>query len=80
MIKGVTHAHLRPIWYHSEPSDIPYFPNQFLGWDCFCRFLQQDGSGTYFISGLKTLEPTIFGLKMMVKSGLEKMPNRKIQH
>ena len=33
--KGVTHAHLRPIWYHSEPSDVPYSPNQFLGWDFF---------------------------------------------
>ena len=44
MIKGVTHAHLGPIWYRSEPSDVPYLPNQFLGWDFFCRFLQQDGS------------------------------------
>ena len=40
----VTHAHLGPIWYHSEPSDLPYSPNHFLGWDFFCRFLQQDGS------------------------------------
>ena len=44
MIKGVTHANLGPIWYHLEPSDVPYSPNQFLGWDFFCRFLQQDGS------------------------------------
>ena len=35
MIKGVTHVHLGPIWYHSEPSDVPYCPNQFLGWDSF---------------------------------------------
>ena len=28
-------AHLRPIWYHSEPSDITYSPNQFLDWDFF---------------------------------------------
>ena len=43
MIKGVTHAkaitlthaHFGPIWYHSEPSDVPYSPNQFLGWDFF---------------------------------------------
>ena len=46
MIKGVTHAHLGPILYHSEPSDVPYFPNQFLGLDFFCQFLQQDGSST----------------------------------
>ena len=27
--------HLRSIWYHSEPSDVPYFPNLFLDWDFF---------------------------------------------
>ena len=26
---------LGPIWYQSEPSDVPYPPNQFLGWDFF---------------------------------------------
>ena len=31
--KGVTHAHLGIIWYHSETSDLPY--SQFLGWDFF---------------------------------------------
>ena len=35
---------LGSIWYHSEPSDDPYSPNQFLGWDFFCHFLQQDSS------------------------------------
>ena len=39
MKKGVTHAHLEPIWYHSEPSDVPYSPNQFLALDFFCHFL-----------------------------------------
>ena len=48
MIKGVTHAHLGSIWYHSEPSDVPYSPNQFLGWDFFCHFLQQDSSRPKF--------------------------------
>ena len=33
--KGVTQAHLGPIWYHSEPSDLPYLTNQFFGWDSF---------------------------------------------
>ena len=32
MIKGVTYVHFGPFWYHSKPSDIPYSPNQFLGW------------------------------------------------
>ena len=35
MIERVTHAHLGPIWYYSEPSDVPYSPNQFLAWDFF---------------------------------------------
>ena len=35
---------LGSIWYHSEPSDVPYPPNQFLGWDFFCGFLQKDSS------------------------------------
>ena len=30
MIKGVTHPHLGPIWDHSEPSDVPYFPTSFF--------------------------------------------------
>ena len=51
MNKGVTHAHLKPIWYHSEPSDVPYSPNQFLGWDFFCRFLQQDSSNINVVRG-----------------------------
>ena len=44
MIKGVTPAHLGPIWYNSEPSDVPYSANQFHVQDFFCHFLQQDGS------------------------------------
>ena len=50
MIKGVTHAHLGPIWYHSEPSDVPYSPNQFLALDFFCRSLQQHCSSAYLVS------------------------------
>ena len=45
-------AHLGPIWYHKEPSNVPYSPNQFLGWDFFCRFLQQGSSSKV----LETLE------------------------
>ena len=41
--------HLGSIWYHSEPSDVPYFPNQFLALDFFCCFLQQDCSSVYLI-------------------------------
>ena len=44
MINRVTHAQLGPIWYNSELSDVPYSPNQFLGLDFFCCFLQQTGS------------------------------------
>ena len=54
MIKGVIHAYLGPIWYHSEPSDVPNFPNQFLGWDFFCHFLQRDSSKSSLL-GFATL-------------------------
>ena len=40
-------THLGPTWYHLEPSDVPYSPNQFLGWDFFCRFLRQDSSKSF---------------------------------
>ena len=36
---------LGSIWYHSDPSDVPYSPNQFLSLDFFCRFLQQEKTG-----------------------------------
>ena len=36
--------HLGSIWYHSEPLEVPYSPNQLLGCDFFCRFLQEIGS------------------------------------
>ena len=39
MIKGVTHAHLGTIWYHLEPSDVPFSPNKFLVLDFFLPFL-----------------------------------------
>ena len=39
--------HLGSIWYPSEPSDVPYSPNQFLGWDFIWHFLQQDVSSIY---------------------------------
>ena len=39
MIKEVTHAHSGLIWYHSEPSDVPNSPNQFLGLDFCFQFL-----------------------------------------
>ena len=30
-------------FHHSELLEVLYSPNQFLGWDFFWRFLQQDG-------------------------------------
>ena len=45
----VTHAHLGPILYHSKPSDVSYSQDQFLSWDLFHRFLQQDGSNCTII-------------------------------
>ena len=44
MIKWVIYDYLRSIWYPSEPSDVPYTPNQQLVMNYFGRFLQQEGS------------------------------------
>ena len=38
MVKGVINAQLETIWYHSEPADVPYSPNQLLAWDFFAAF------------------------------------------
>ena len=35
---------LGSIWYHSEPLEIPNFPNQYFDWYFFCHFLQQGSS------------------------------------
>ena len=36
--------HWESFWYQSEPLEVPFSQNQFLGWDFFCHFLQQTGS------------------------------------
>ena len=36
--------HLGPIWYHSEPSDVPYFQNLLRPNSWFALFLQQNDS------------------------------------
>ena len=54
MIKGVTHAHLGPTWYHSEPLDVPVFPKLGTGHELFCCFLQQTGSSTKLLCFQKT--------------------------
>ena len=55
---GVTQDNLEPIWNHSEPSEVPYSPNQFLGWDFFAAFYNKtalDGWGNKYhtYSGIK---------------------------
>ena len=63
MVKGITHAHLGPIWYHSEPSDVPYSPNQFLGWDFFVASYSKTALGAFsyfYVLPDKTLFVGIF--------------------
>ena len=36
--------HLGSIWYQSEPLEVLFCPNEFIGLDFFSRFLQQTGS------------------------------------
>ena len=58
--------HLGSFWYHSEPSDVTYFPNQFLGWDFFCHFLQQDSS-LMFCNSFTSAELDIYSLNLAKK-------------
>ena len=44
MIEGVTHAHLGPIWYHSEPLNVPYSQNLPRPISWFGLFLKQNDS------------------------------------
>ena len=41
--------HLGPIWYHSEPSDVPYSQNLPRPISWFGLFLQQNHSSTFFL-------------------------------
>ena len=47
MIKGSLMLHLGPIWYHSEPSDVPYYQNLPRPISWFGLFLQQIDSKNY---------------------------------
>ena len=44
MIKGSLMVHLGPIWYHSEPSDVPYSENLLRPISWFGLFLQKNDS------------------------------------
>ena len=68
MIKRVTHANLGPIWYHSELSNVPYSPNQFLGLDFFCRFLQQTGSKAEFKWKIQVQKVCMYLIKILSQS------------
>ena len=54
MIKGSLMLHLGPIWYHSEPSDVPYSENLPRPISWFGLFLQQNDS-----SKVQTIVTTI---------------------
>ena len=61
MIKGVTHSHLAPLWYHSEPSDVRYSENLPRSISWFGLFLQQNDSSN---SGCNHLSPNAFSVKI----------------
>ena len=67
MVKGITHAHLGPIWDYSEPSESPNPPNL----DLFCRFLQQDSSNVIIdlhCSFLLPLDNDFFKVNFLIKN------------
>ena len=71
--------HLGSILYPSEPSNVPYSPNQFLAMDFFCHFLQQDGSNSQK-NGLEGRKNSNANAKricshFVIASGLERPPS-----
>ena len=52
--------HLGPIWYHSEPSDVPYSQNLTRPISWFGLFLQQNDSRklciVFYVSLIRNLE------------------------
>jgi hypothetical protein len=53
--------HLGSIWYHSEPSDVPYSPNQFLALNFFAASYSKTAlAAKPFKKGLVTLIIYIF--------------------
>ena len=45
---------LGPIWYHLEPSDVPYSPNQFLALDFFAvSYSKRTLVGSFLREGFK---------------------------
>ena len=84
MINEVTHAHLGSIWYHSEPSDIPYSPNQFLGWDFFAPSYSKTARVMWWAQSAPLVK---IGLTELPKSGrappsgvpvMEELPRKSI--
>ena len=43
--------HLWSIWYRSEPLEVSFFPNQFLGWDFFAFSYSKMALVQHFILG-----------------------------
>ena len=47
--------HLGLIWYNSKPSEVPYYPNQYLDRDFFFHFLHQGGSSSCIYGEVRVL-------------------------
>ena len=56
--------HLGSIWYQSEPSDFPYSPTKFLGWDFFA---------TSYSKTALVIEKTFSNLRLKAKNFGKKM-------
>ena len=56
-------SHLGSIWYHLEPSDVPFSQNQFLGGDFFAIY--------YSKTALRAYCPYIYTVISSLTWGLE---------
>ena len=71
--------HLGSLLYHSEPLEVPYSLNQFLGLDFFCRFLQQAGSSRLYSYYLTYSIEKKKSKKLPVLSKLDELQSRSLQ-
>ena len=83
MIKGSLMLHLGPIWYHSEPSDVPYSQNLPRPISWFGLFLQQNDSSMWdsldtVLPHIVSAETILFMNKYLESFCCKKSPNQEI--
>ena len=61
MSLSYSHDHLGSVWYHLEPSEGPYSPNQQLSRTIFYRLLQQISFSALFLTKIDVMHELCVG-------------------